>query len=98
MKMNMWCMALFLGLMLSPLKNVFAQQDYYHGKVADHQSEEPLPFVSVSFVKAKKGVITDSAGNFILAQSIFGLNDTLIIESVGYTTLFIPVSKLNGKK
>ena len=47
-------------------QTVSAQQYNYKGKVADHQSEEPLPFVAVSYVKDKTGVITDSAGNFIL--------------------------------
>ena len=36
-------------------KTVSAQQYIYKGKVADHQSEEPLPFVAVSYVKDKIG-------------------------------------------
>ena len=65
------------------------------GKLADHQSEEPIPFASVSYALAKRGVITDSAGNFSIPYSSFGIQDTLILQSVGYTSLQIPLSKLN---
>ena len=104
MKLNMCrIVLLFLLIVLSPCV-VFSQQNtnpsivnstVFFGKIADHQSEEPLPFVSVSYVKAKRGVITDSAGSFVLAKSYYGTNDTLMIQSVGYTTLLIPVLKLN---
>jgi hypothetical protein len=66
----------------------------FSGKVADHQSEEPLPFVSLSYVKAKRGVLSDSAGNFVLPKS-FVENDSLLIQSVGYISLVIPVAQLN---
>ena len=79
-------------------QTVSAQQYNYKGKVADHQSEEPLPFVAVSYVKDKTGVITDSAGNFILLKSVFGVDDTLKIQSVGYTTLYIPLVKINKEE
>lgn len=65
------------------------------GTMADHQSEEPIPFASVSYALAKRGVITDSAGNFTLPYSVFGMQDTLIVQSVGYISLQIPLSKLN---
>jgi hypothetical protein len=96
MKLKMCVIGLLLSLFLMPSTVVFAQQVYLRGKVADHQSEEPLPFVSVSFVKAQKGILTDSAGNFVLAQSVYGNSDTLKIQSVGYISLLIPVAKLNG--
>jgi hypothetical protein len=40
-------------------------------------------------------VITDSAGNFSLPYSSFGLQDTLVLQSVGYATLQIPLTRLN---
>jgi len=78
---------------------LFAQQltiVQLNGQIADHQSEEPIPFASVSYALAKRGVITDSAGNFSLRYSSFGLKDTLIIKSVGYTILQIPLSKISN--
>lgn len=66
----------------------------FKGKLADHQSEEPIPFASVAYALAKRGVITDSAGNFLIPYSPFGIQDTLILQSVGYMSLQIPLSKL----
>lgn len=96
MKLNQWAKWTFF-LVLSIVSNsVLGQQNYYAGKIADHQSEEPLPFVAVSYVKGKKGVITDSAGNFKIFKSTFGTADTLSVESVGYTPLLIPLIKFNS--
>lgn len=65
------------------------------GKLVDHQSDEPIPFASVSYALAKRGIITDSVGNFSIPYSSFGIQDTLILQSVGYTVLKIPMSKIN---
>lgn len=96
MKLNL-CKRILAFLLLSfILHPSFAQQNYFAGKIADHQSEEPLPFVSVSYVKSQRGVVTDSAGNFMIAKSSFGTADTLCIQSVGYNTLYIPISKIGN--
>lgn len=96
MKMK-WCMkasSLIVVFVFFTLVTV-AQQGFFIGKIADHQSEEPLPFVSIGYVKEKKGVITDSLGNFQIAKSIYGFNDTLRIQSVGYNKLLLPLSKIS---
>ena len=74
----------------------FAQDGILKGRVADHQSEEVLPYVSVSFVKAKRGVLTDSAGFFNIPFSFYGKEDSLLIQSVGYNPLYIPLTKLTS--
>ena len=84
-----WFPLLVHAQQLTPVNNT----GVFIGRVADHQSEEPLPFVSVSYVKAQKGVLTDSAGNFILPKW-FSQNDSLRIQSVGYTPLTIPIAQL----
>lgn len=103
MKLNIICSVIIVCLAL-PLKN-FAQIKFpiatkdssiLIGKIVDNQSEEPLPFASISFLKNKRGVITDTSGNFIIPRSYFTSSDTLVIQSVGYTTLFIPAVKLNN--
>ena len=101
MKFNIVCL-LFIFIYALPLptfaqvglKNEKNTGSFFFGKVTDYQSEEPLPFVSISFKKAKRGVITDSAGNFNLSKSYYTLDDTLLIQSVGYITLLIPCTKL----
>lgn len=92
-----FCLALVF-LLIAVHSNLQAQSPQLvqlKGKLADHQSEEPIPFASVSYALAKRGVITDSAGNFSIPYSPFGLQDTLLLQSVGYTSLQIPLSKLN---
>ncbi len=64
------------------------------GTVKDKQSDEPIPFASIFFSIAKKGVLTDSAGFFTVDITNVGLNDTLQIISVGYKQIGIPLSKL----
>ncbi len=85
-------------IFISIQPNLYAQNIppiQFKGKLTDHQSEEPIPFASVSYVLAKRGVTTDSAGHFNIPYSSFGLSDTLILQSIGYTSLKIPLSKLN---
>ena len=81
-------------LLISAQNNVSgSNRSVYVGKIADHQSDEPLPFVSVSFKQTQKGTITDSVGNFSILKSYAGMEDTIVIQSVGYTTLMIPLKK-----
>jgi hypothetical protein len=90
------CIALIFFLFICPLK-IEAQKLtllQLKGKLIDHQSDEPLPFASVSYALAKSGVLTDSVGNFTLPFSSFGIQDTLIFKSVGYVVLLIPLSKI----
>ena len=91
-----FCLVLvFILIAINP--SLYAQNTaiiHLKGKLADHQSEEPIPFASVSYALAKRGVVTDSAGNFSIPYSPFGIQDTLLLQSVGYTSLQIPLSKL----
>ena len=61
-----------------------AQIKKLSGVVRDKQSEEPIPFASVSFKNSHKGVLTDSAGRFSFDLSTVLSNDSMIIQSVGY--------------
>lgn len=103
MKVNHFVRPILYSLLLAFIfmsiqLNVYAQTKLpiqFIGKLTDHQSEEPIPFSSVSYVLAKRGVTTDSAGNFTIPYSIFGAADTLLLQSIGYTSLKIPLTKLN---
>lgn len=91
-----YCIALIFFLFFCPLKTEAQKLTLLQlkGKLIDHQSDEPLPFASVSYALAKSGVLTDSVGNFTLPYSSFGIQDTLIFKSVGYVVLQIPLSKI----
>lgn len=101
MKSNLICI-LFFVVCVFPI-NTFAQigvkneknnSSFFFGKIIDNQSEEPLPFVSISFKKSKRGIITDSAGNFNLPKSSYNVDDTIFIQSVGYINLSISCIQL----
>ena len=68
-----------------------AQIKKLSGVVRDKQSEEPIPFASVSFKNSHKGVLTDSAGRFSFDLSTVLSNDSMIIQSVGYKLLIVPI-------
>jgi hypothetical protein len=66
---------------------VFAQKTIVKGKVFDIETNEPLPFVSVSFKDSKIGTITDINGNY--AIETYYIKDSLEVSCVGY----LPISK-----
>lgn len=61
------------------------------GKVMEEDAD-PVPYASVKLLNQSSGSITDTAGNFSLAVYSSKQNDTLLITSVGYESLKIPVS------
>ncbi|RYY58632.1 MAG: carboxypeptidase-like regulatory domain-containing protein [Chitinophagaceae bacterium] len=60
-----------------------SQQKVFIGTVKDAQSEEPVPFASISFIGTTMGKLTDSSGAFTFYLENWP-SDTLIITSVGY--------------
>jgi len=69
-----------------------AQPRILQGEVLDKQSEEPIPFAAIKFLRLGGGVLTDSAGRFTLQLNNWPAADTLHITSVGYTPLDLPVA------
>ena len=64
-------------------------QDLINGIVADSASFTPLPYVNIAIKGEAKGTITDIQGAFKIVASP---DDTLLISSVGYHTLEVPVA------
>ncbi|MDB5191822.1 MAG: carboxypeptidase-like regulatory protein [Segetibacter sp.] len=60
-----------------------AQKKIVSGVVKDVQSDEPIPFASVSLKLGQSGSTTDTAGIFSFTYT-FTIPDTLLITSVGY--------------
>ncbi|MBY0481121.1 MAG: DUF5686 and carboxypeptidase regulatory-like domain-containing protein [Chitinophagaceae bacterium] len=81
---------LLLFLLSSFLLN--AQTKRLAGVIKDKQSDEPIPFASVVFKLSKKGALTDSAGRFSLDYEAVFANDSLLVQSVGYKALVLPIS------
>lgn len=69
---------------------LLAQRSVVQGTVTNHFTKERIPFASVSWKKAGRGIISDSAGNFTIQASRRG-SDTLLISSVGFQTVALPL-------
>jgi hypothetical protein len=60
------------------------------GKVTE-ENETPIPYASVKLMHHTSGIVTDTAGYFKLSISASKQNDTIVISSIGYESLYIPV-------
>lgn len=70
----------------------FAQKSI-KGKVLNFSDKKPLSFVTIALAHQHRGYTSDKDGNFEIPSQFAGKNDTLIISSVGYRTIRIPVSR-----
>jgi len=61
------------------------------GKVLDAQTNEPLPYVNVTFKNTTQGTITSEKGEFFLESRT--ATDTLIVSFVGYKPAMLRVKK-----
>src|SRR5436190_13469507 len=69
---------------------VFSQTQI-KGRVVYEKDETPAAFATVELVNQKEGGLSDRSGNFSFYISKLQHDDTLLISSVGYETLKIPV-------
>ncbi|MEW5845639.1 MAG: DUF5686 family protein [Bacteroidota bacterium] len=61
------------------------------GKVFDAQTNEPLPYVNVTFKNTTQGTITSEKGEFFLESRT--ATDTLLVSFVGYKPVALKVKK-----
>jgi hypothetical protein len=64
------------------------------GKVIDHVTREPLPYVSISLKNQPIGTITNQEGEFILKLNQHHLSDSLVFSFVGYATSIRPARNI----
>ncbi len=69
--------------------SVFAQSKAISGQITDQQTGAPMSGVSVTVKGAANGTSTNTNGNFTLDAPAKG---TLVISSVGYGTIEIPIN------
>ena len=60
-----------------------------YGKTLDSETKEALPYTSVRIRNTTHGCSSDNNGNFSFYAT---LHDTLIISSIGYKEVLIPLS------
>ena len=84
---------MFLFVAMRPEESS-AQRKILKGIVKDRQSDEAIPYASVVFKLSRQGTLTDSSGIFSFEYNGSGL-DTLLVTSVGYTSLamVVPIVK-----
>jgi hypothetical protein len=88
-QMKIYCI-LFNLLLLGSAQTLLAQRIIVHGTVTNRFTKERIPFASISWKKAGRGLVSDSAGSFTI-QSARRQTDTLLISSVGFQTQVIPL-------
>jgi hypothetical protein len=75
-------------------KTAFAQRNYstITGKITEASSFSPVPYATVQLKNGSLGTACNGAGEFILKIPPEGVNDSLLISSVGFKTQIIPIS------
>ncbi|GIV35525.1 MAG: hypothetical protein KatS3mg031_3060 [Chitinophagales bacterium] len=77
----------FILLLLFPAL-LFSQSHTYKitGKVLDHQTGEPVPFVHVSWAAGKEGTVSNEQGEFVVKIAASSIGDSLSFNCMGYTS------------
>ena len=68
------------------------------GRVIYRKDARPAPRASVSLLRKDRGSLTDESGNFSLHLPVTRNNDTLVISSIGYENIIIPLRDALKKK
>jgi TonB-dependent starch-binding outer membrane protein SusC len=79
----------FMLLLMVLVQAGFAQSRTVTGKVTDSKDGSPVPNASVTIKGTDRGTTTDATGNFRL--TVDNNNAVLVISSVGFTRLEVPV-------
>lgn len=67
------------------------------GTIKDNTTQLPIPFASVGITGIAQSTLSDKNGNFELTLKQFADFDTLRIFAIGYNTLSLVGSQLEGK-
>lgn len=77
--------------------SLHAQRDLY-GKILYERDDRPVASASVTLLNNHSGNISDQSGNFRLHIPVNRYNDTIVISSIGYESIYIPVKQAMNKK
>jgi len=70
----------------------------FRGSIRDLVTKEALPYASIGIRQKGIGTITDLDGRFKFDVSQASNQDTLVISYIGYSSLLLPISKLDVKQ
>ena len=86
-----------VGIALLLWQSMAASGQVLQGVVKDSHNEEPIPFVSIEVMPAKRGTITDSLGFFSIQLQGWQA-DSVIISYVGYASKVLYLQQLDLTK
>jgi len=65
-------------------------------QVVDFQKDKPIETASVYIKNTTIGTITNVDGKFVLKVPKENITDTLVVSSIGYSTVKIPIDKFDA--
>ena len=83
-------------LLLLLLPTLSFSQSTYKGTIINHRTKEKVSFATVGLIPENTGTNANENGEFNLETKVSNPNDTLIISSVGYESLKVPVSQISS--
>ena len=89
MRLNILCHIIFLCFLFVGFSST-GQVTKVRGKVIDNQTNEPLPFVNISFTGTLIGTITDFNGNYFIETR--KKVDSIAVSYVGYKQIVKKIS------
>ncbi len=77
---------------------LWAQQEYTRGILLDSITREAVPFATIRIQGKATGVISNMDGGFQIPEKFRGLGDTLLISSMGYNSMVVPLLSLSPRE
>ncbi|NJB72537.1 hypothetical protein GGR42_003028 [Saonia flava] len=71
------------------------ETDLLRGKLLDEQTGEPVVFATIRIKGTTVGVITNEDGGFLLPMDFWSNKDTLLLNSMGYNKMELPLKTLS---
>lgn len=88
----------FFFLLFFSIVSVSAQEILIDGTIYNSKTQEPIPYVNVSFLKTLKGVSTDEKGYFFIDVPTSFLEKKVHLSSLGFKDTIVDIKKIIADK
>jgi len=86
---------LLLNLLIQSYFVVGQTTEFVYGKLIDAVDKAPIPFAHITVKHKTKGTISNMDGGFRIPDEYYTSGDTLVISSIGYSSMSIPLVSLS---